>query len=325
MGFAANDGYVSFGRQSAKGTGVAPSKFGRFITAVGNPTNEIKEFREGGFEKEGAFAEKVGMIFPFSVNLYARPDIIGLLATMILGSDTVSGAGPYDHLIVPKVGQLDWWSVEFQRVNDTLVERLVDCKPTSLVLTGSAGEFIEATVEGQGLNDDASVSAATPSYEADKMFKFLQGAFTIFGGANLEITEFTLTVTMDTEFIQAAGLVYQQAVDKFVDVTLDMTLKCTQDDEYRRIYFGGASGNAPDEALEASQVVLVFNNGLAAAAERELSITIPEFSYFAADLTGLSAEGDVYYYALSGKATYDGTGPLVQFDVKNNESSEYDA
>ena len=322
MGFQANDGYVGFGRQTVQGTGVVPTIFGRYLTAEGNAENEFKQFREGGFAKEGSFAKKVGMIFPFSCSVYARPDIAGLLATMALGSDTISGSGPYDHLIVPAA--LQWWSVEFERINHTLIERLEDCKVTTLTITGSAGEFLELAIEGQGLNIDASQSSATPSYEVDDILQFLHGSFVALGGAQAEIEEFTLTITNDIEFIQAGELVYRQAVDKFIDVTLDMTIKATQADEYEKIYFGGAAGDAPDAAAEAGQVVLTFNNGLLTTEEREIVLTIDELTYLAAPLTGLMAEGDVYRYAVSGIATNDGTNPLVQIDVKNDTATAYD-
>lgn len=328
MGTRSSAGYIGWAKQASKGTGVAPSFFGRFLTVSPNPENEIEDFREGGSGIQGRYAEKVGMIFPFSASFNMRSNLAGWLLTMILGADSVSGTGPYDHAITV-LDPMNWHSIEAQILGDLtpneLVNRFIDAKMNTLVVAGAAGGFATMAPEWQALDLDSSGAAATPSYLTDDILKFLHGTFNVFGGATVEMTEFTLTITRNLEATQTNSLTYQQLEGLGLDIGLDFTLKVTQDDEFRKVYFGGASGTEPDEALEASQVTLTFNNGAAGADEREVVITIPELSYLAAPITDLNADPEVNFYACSGIATKAAGSDLISADVKSNDSAEYDA
>lgn len=92
MGFLTSDGYVGIGRQTGKGTPIAPQKFAQFITGNPNVENETKQFREGGFGRQGVFVKKVGMRASPALMINMRPDMAGLLLTMALGSDVLATA-----------------------------------------------------------------------------------------------------------------------------------------------------------------------------------------------------------------------------------------
>ncbi len=326
MGFDSSNGYLGIGRQTVKGTGVAPTTFTRFTTVDTNPENEVAEFREGGFGRTGSFVEKVGQIYTGTFEQNVRADIAGLLLTMTLGADAISGSGPYDHVITPAA--LQWWTIERMIIGaDTpneIVDRFEDCKINTLTFSGSAGDLLTMSAEFQGLIVDSSNAAQTPSYSTDGLLKFLHGTFTVFGGASTEITDFTLTITNNLEAIQTNAITYQQLVELNLDVGLDFTIKTTQEDEYRKVYYGASDGTIASDSMEASQVVLTFNNGLATTEEREIIITIAELSYTAMPLTNLNADNEVIFGAATGIATNDGSNPLIQADVKNNDAAAYD-
>lgn len=326
MGFDSANGYIGIGRQASKGTGVAPTDFLRFMTVDANPENETQDFREGGFGRQGMFVEKVGQIYVGTIEGNLRADMAGQLLTMVLGADAVSGVGPYLHTITP--GALQWWSIERMILGaltpNEIVDRFVDSKINTLTITGTAGELLTVSAEFQGLSVDSSQAAQTPTYSTEQILKFLHGTFSLFGGSTDEITTFTLTITNNLEAIQTRNLTYQQLVELNLDVSLDFTIKTTQADEYRKVYYGGAAGDAGDEAVERSEAVLTFNNGLAGADEREVKLTIHELSYTAAPITNLNADAEVVYYEASGLATNDGTNPLVTAEVLNNDANAYD-
>jgi len=328
MGYISSQGYVGVALQSEKGTEEAPATFVRFLTADDTPISDNKTFREGGHDRDGAGITRVGMQFPFSFDCYARPGIAGLLFTMLLGADAKTGETvPYLHTITPYT--LGWWTVEMRKLaqadTDDLVNRLIDSKLSTLTFTGSAGEPLKIAVSGQALDLDSSNAAAEESYTAEDFLKFLHGTFTVFGAATVEITDFTLTIENNNEPIQTGALTYQQLVEKDFDVSLDFTLKCTVDDEFRKVYLGGASGTAALENMEASAVTFEFNNGLADTAERSINFTIPSFVYSAAPLTNLNAESEVMYYACTGIAQKVVDTPLITVTVENADADQYDA
>lgn len=323
MGFLTNDGYIGIGRQTAKGATAVPTWFLRYLTGTYNPENVWKEQHEGGFSRYGRIAEKVGMNFSGGFTLNSRADLAGLLFTMVLGSDVKTGVSvPYLHTITP--ADLIWWSFEFERLNNLVRERVIDCKLNTLTFKGSAGEPLTLEVEFMGLNEDGAVTGATEVYGTEKYLKFLNGVFTILGETVDEIEDFTLTITNNLEAIQTRMLNPQQLVEKNLDIGLDFTIKATLNEQFRKIYYGGTLGTVPSVIAEKSQVIFTFNNGLATTLEREIKVTIAELTFQAMPLTGLNAEGEVYRYAGTGIATNNGTDPLIQVEVKNAEVTAYD-
>jgi hypothetical protein len=326
MGFDSANGYFGISRQVVKGTGVAPSFFARFRTVDFNPENETQEFREGGSDRTGANIKKVGMVFNGTLEANLRADLAGRLFTMALGSDVVSGVGPYLHTITPAA--LMWWTLERMILGALtpaeIVDRIIDCKLNTLSMTGNAGDMVQASAEFMGLNVDSSVAAASPSYSTEDLLKFLHGTFNVLGGASDEVTSFTLTINNNIEAIQTNKLTYQQLVELNLDVSLDLTIKATSVAEYRKAYYGGAAGTAPNEALEESQVVLTFNNGLVGANEREVQVTIPLLAYTAIPLTNLNADAEVVYYEATGVAKKASGSPLITVEVTSGDAAAYD-
>lgn len=323
MGYMSFDGYFGLGRQASQGSGVQPSFFVRYQTAKINEENLIKEFQEGGFGRQGHFVEKVGHNVGAELEAFLRGDLAGWLFTMALGSDTVSGtSAPYTHTITPS--NLQWWSIEVAEINNTLVRRIIDAKANSLEISGKAEELISIKLEAMGLDLDASVSAATESYNDEGVFKFVHGSFTTMGGANEEINEFSVSINNNLELYRASGLTARQLLEKQLTCELSFTFKTTQDDEYRRVYYGGASGTQPSEVMEGGQVILTFNNGLTGADEREVKITFPYVKYSTLELTGLNADGEFLMYSASAIPVKTSGNHLITVEIKNAEANAYD-
>ena len=240
---------------------------------------------------------------------------------------TVQGVDGWLHTITP-INSLQWWSIEFGRINMTLLERVEDAKIQSLVISGSAGDLIQMVIEAIGLNVDASAGISTPSpisFETDEVLQFLGGTFTIFGSTSAEVRSFTLTITNNLDPIQTNALTYQQLMEGDLDVVLDMTVKVTTDDEYRKVHYGGSAGSAPSSDVEESQVILFFTNGLLGENNREITITITRLAYLSMPLTELNADSTAYEYAISGIAKKHSTNNLIDVTVLNEQPIEYDA
>lgn len=318
MPTSAREGYIGFGKQTQKGTGVAPTKFIKWTGATDmSPKHGIARYREGGDSYDPGIALKENHKPGGSVSLFARPDLVGFLFAALLGADAVSGVGPYTHAITP--GTPPWLSVE--RSLGGIQERFIDCKIKSISAEGEAGKPIKLTVEYLGINEDLSVSAATATYEVDAPFVYWQATFTWDGGASTNVEKFKLTYTnaFDEEFFTNA-ITRQDIPLQSRDAELEMTV--SMEDSmvfFKKAYH--AAGTAPGTDAPTGSFIVDLNYGAGADA-RQLKLDLQKVFYTEAPVEQNSDDGRLRYEikAAGGKAT---GSPLLTVTAKNGTSGAY--
>lgn len=91
--YARNDGYIGLARQSAKGTGVAPTHFLKWSGAASmTPQQDFQRLNEGGDSQYPGITIKQLHKPDGSFSLFARPKAAALLFGLLLGKQVSTGA-----------------------------------------------------------------------------------------------------------------------------------------------------------------------------------------------------------------------------------------
>lgn len=268
-------GYIGIGKQAAKGTAVAPTHFVRYTDKTSmTPDQGVEQVRFGGAGGEFvSWAYKQNYHPDGEFTLFARPDIAGLLFTLLLGTDTVSGTGPYTHTITPSApGALPWCSIE-QSIAGAVNRRIRDCRIREIQVQGKAGEPITLQVSFLGTTED-EVTPSAESYETDDPFLFWQGTYQL-DGVDLAatITEFELTLTnVFDDSDQAADIV--RADIPLIQRTIEgsVTVKFEDASWWKKVFYGGGAAPAKDVYRGALHVAQSYGS---AASARGLAIDVP--------------------------------------------------
>lgn len=314
-------GYIGAAKQAAKGTGLAPTKFFKFLSAPKlAPVQDISREPEGGSGRDDGLAVKIKHKHDISFPMYARPDTIGFILAMALGLDTVSGVGPYTHTITP-TDIIPWITAEFNR---QLVEQIIDCKIDSVVLEGEAGKPLKATVSVLGGATTAGGAAATATYETDVPFVFTGGVFTVDGVASTVVSKFKVEIknNLDGDCFTTA-ITRNDIIEGHRQVDAEFTLKFESGDQYRKVYYGAAAGTAPATSAFSGSLIIDCTYGVAAAL-RELKLTIPSLQYTAAPIDDLDPAGKTLYQECVGFALA-GASPVITAVVQNGTATSYTA
>jgi hypothetical protein len=146
----------------------------------------------------------------------AFPHLVGAFASMAMGKDTVSGAGPYVHKI-----EIDKTKVELpyrtvvENDGDTQV-RFVGVACAGFMLKGQRGGFVEFEADLLGRGDEAADATAKPARLAETYMAYGDmtmvkgGTFdgtTVTGGSNIsaELVEFSLAFKNNAKAVVQFG------------------------------------------------------------------------------------------------------------------------
>jgi len=268
------DGYVGFLKQSAKGTGVVPTQFVRFLSPVKmDAEQDVDVYPEGGGGFYDLTAHKKMHKHDGSFDLNIRPQTGAMLFAYALGADAKSGAGPYTHVLTP-TRPLPYVTIERGIKTDVKTERIIDCLISKLAVTGKAGDPIHLAVDFLGIRATLEASNSSDTYETDRAFAFQDGTFTVFGGAFTRITGFKLTLDNSPEGDLQTTEVYRHDIQaQKLGVTLDIEIIYdTADTNYADILYGGGTAVVETVATGAVTMDFVYGSG---ADEREFKFEIP--------------------------------------------------
>ncbi|MHB8928760.1 MAG: phage tail tube protein [Bacillota bacterium] len=312
-------GYIGMAKQALKGTAVAPSKFIKFLSAPKMaPVQDVSREPEGGSGRDDSLAVKIKHKHDGSFSCYARPDIAGFLLAMALGADSVAGAGPYDHTIVP-ADTLPWLTVEMQR---QLVERIGDCKIESVDIEGESGKPIKLAVTFLGTKTHIEAAPTATAYETEAPFVFTGAVFTINTVASTLIEKFKISIKngLDGDIFTNA-ITRNDIVEHHRQVDVEFTAKFESADDYKKVYYGGIAGVDPASSVFEGALIIAATYGAGAGA-RGLTITIPVLKYVSGPIDDLDPAGKTLNQEFVGFAT-KGTDPIITVAVKNNTTLGY--
>jgi len=316
-----NEGYIGLGKQSAKGTGVAPTKFVKWDGPTSlTPKLDFVVRREGGDGLYSALSYVTAHKADGQFALLCRPDIMGALLAWALGADSVSGAAdPYTHTITPATS-VPWLSIERQLASIADCERLVDCVIESLVIEGKGGLPLKATVNYLGTKGTHGESAATASYEADRPFMFFDAAFQVNGSAAETITEFRLAIKnlFDTDLFTTE--IYRADIPLIGrDIEVEFGFPMENLDQYREVLYGTSSGTTPAESLKTGSFEL--DASFTATAVRQMKLTVNNLVHVESPLEH-DSEAGIFRYSCKAQAL-KGASDLVTVVCQTDASAAY--
>lgn len=258
---SAAEHYFGFGKQSAKGTGVAPAFFAAFVEELqARPGKNIREIQEGGTGPYIARGVTDLYVPTWRFAAALRPDVAAAIYAFFLGTAGVpAGTGaPYTHTLTNASGRPVWTSFE-RNIGDEIIERIVDGFITEIVLDirkRDQGPEAMLEVSGTGLSL-AVVSAATDSYEADRPFLRSDAAWKVDNAAvtNIErarvVSRWVHDEGMTTDAVTRADATKVQFQTDVEVVTLWST--AAEALAYKEIHYpvvaGDGSGTAPSERV----------------------------------------------------------------------------
>lgn len=238
--------YVGIGKQSVKGTGVAPTQFLAYTDDVDlDHGQDIRGLKEAGGAGAITLSEKIGHMPSGGFALRARPSMVARLAAYLLGQDTLTGsADPFTHTMVPDMAATDYVSIE-QNLADEGIERFIDSVIAQLVWEVSNTDTQILRVTGQWLGGTPSFQAAATaeSYDAGAPFILAEGTFTIDGAAATNVQRMAITCALRYAVEKTSGVSPQYLLKLAVDVTGELEqLVLDIDTEYRKVHYGSDTG-----------------------------------------------------------------------------------
>lgn len=326
-GLKGNIGWIMAMKQVSAGTLVTPA------IPTGSANGAYKQALAGGgfgvARSIGQLAETdssrdQGVSFVQAISstgapsFYVRDDSLGFWLQAALGADAVTGTTNFTHTITPS-NTLPYLSL-WRDVSDTLWEAFLDCKVSSIVITGAAGNPMTAAVTLQGrtptrLTTDPSLSPAIPLSNG-YAYNYNDMNVTLAGGATALVSGFTLTIDNNVTQQQTDAATTLDVVEGQRTVECDFDLIFATLDEYNKFHYGSISGTTVNPAIYTTSVAFTGANG----ANNGFSFTLPSIAYtdFPVDV---NPNGDPISVAVKSVGQRNAS-PIVTA-VVNNQVAKY--
>lgn len=283
--------YLGIGKQTLKGTPVAPTFFVPYVSQIsfGHEPN-IRPIREAGGGQTIARTVKDFIAPNIEFASPAKPDIAAALFAYFLGAaGAPTGAGPFVHTITPTPGAV--WLTWERNISDDVIERIRDALIGTLsfdMQKRDSGPEIMIACTGTGTVESYEAAPSAESYEADRPWLRSDGTYTVdtLVKPNVESLRLDFTWTLD-EAILANSIARYAIVKLHLECAIELVqIFDSSDDEdaYRSTHYGSAVGTEPGEVVYRGSLTAAHTYG-AGAAERSLSIAIPNVDWGEAELT----------------------------------------
>lgn len=319
-------GYIGLGKQTAKGTPVAPSKFVRFQgDTTFTPALAFTQHWEGGMGLDPGVALKESQRYDMSFTAFARPDLVGYLFAWALGVDTVSGAAdPYTHIITPHASTIPWLTAERYVEGlgaNALVERVQDCRIQQIEVTGENRQPIRLAVNLRGISGSLQTTAGTPTLETADPFVFFHGIYTV---DTLDVsaicTAFRITLVNELEEDFFTNDVVRADLPLNARrVELSFTLAFDNPDHYKKVFYGGGTSVSKKLAEGSLTIDLQYTEG---TATRQFKIEVPSVYHTNAPIE-ISSEPGVLLAECTAVAKKTSADPLIKVTVQNSVATAY--
>ncbi len=326
--------FLGFGRQATKGTAVAPTHFATYIGQLGFAHNaNLRDIREAGGGLVPARQVKDFIAPSVEYGMPIRPDQAGAALAMFLGSDTIAGAGPYTHTLVPVDGRE---LVTFERnIADDVVERIIDG-----VFTGATIEYAkrDSTPElmialtADGITEEDQAAPVVESYETDRPFLRSDTTWAVDTAEALTPTNIeSVTIDIQKEFdatVLADALTRSDIVPLRLGITVEMVQLFESSDEadaYRLThYYDGTQTPAlvPGELTYPGDLQVISTYGTGAGL-RTLDVDLPTINWGEAELTENDPEASEAIRLTRRGIVVAGAGAPITIVMTNNFATGY--
>lgn len=245
-GVAGNAYTLAVGKQSAKGTPQTTPTYKLKLTGGDvAPARTIIQLAETDANRQAGPSVVVGSSVAGTTSHYLRPDDFGLIAYATMGANADSGTGPnYTHTATSAAAAP--YLTLYKALNvSTLVDQYVDCRISSLAVSGSAGGALTYSPTWEGLS--AVLGATDPVLAAVTQAPLVYPQVTVTkGGATPgTVDSFDLTIANGGGMVQGdSGLANIDYVFGIFSVSGTITLLFQTDADYRAFHTGTTSGTA---------------------------------------------------------------------------------
>lgn len=306
---------VGVAKQASRGTIAANPTFAHGVMGgapiVVEPSQSPLEVTSAKRVRTNVIRESVKSSATIEAPAYLKS--LGLYLLGAIGTDTVTGAGPYAHAFA--TGDLPYLSV-FAKGMDSTIEGIRDCKVDELTLKWEAAKPLELSVKLQGtvFSYPATFTATTDETGSESFLVPVGGTFQydVIGStlAAARIVGGELTIKNSVEGVFPSNTI--EAYD-IVEGSQEHTLKLTvvPDDltDFRKTVTGAAGGTAASVSVPYGSVNLQFKEN---GGTGTLTVTGSKIAFLTA-FPDADPKGGPVEIELAGQAVLPsaGTAPLV--------------
>jgi len=316
--------------QTAKGTAATTAvKKGRLVSGSLNPNIAYgsEDYTDGQrFSSASDYVDTISG--EGSAVLQGQSGLLAYLSYLMLGSEVVTGAGPYEHVATP-AGSSKWVTV-WSLVGASLAQRKrhADCRITSLVIEGSTGaKVVHINPTFRVL--DAGEIVATDPVKADDgtepiIYTEAQGTYTVDGVVMPIHAGFSVTMTDELTEVQGDGVRAVELAPGRGSVGLEVTLGAYNEQaiaQMNKIWYGSptpAAGTKPQSVVPALGTY-EFNATRGSTEQLKIKFYGVRWAPPAAP-TG-DPGGGAEAMTLSGGGRLVGSNPMIEITVTNSDAA----
>jgi hypothetical protein len=328
--------YLGFGKQSAKGTGVAPTVFVPYQGAVdlssGFAGDPIRQAGTGPFVNR---TMKTAQDPSGSAGMAVRPRTFAQLCAWFLGADASVAAGSlFDHTATP-AETVTWLTTEQAAgVSGDIIERYVDTMLSKMMLSCQGNSDLMATFDWTALSPNWQATAATQTIETGVSgatpggpYRAMEATYTIDGAGASNVESWSVELEWKVDDIRLSRVTRSDLLK--LELTGKVKLKQlidtnTMRDDYRKLIYGSTSGTtASKNFFQGGAFRAVFDNGLATTNQRTVDINAPVIDWTTdPKYTQLNPDGATMYLEREGVIRKD-TGAFITIISKTADTAAY--
>lgn len=310
-------------KQSAQGSGAASATFGYGVGANSVLKLNLTEAEIPltwsnrdvlGFDRSGVKPAQ-------SLETVATPAVVGLFLLGVLGSDVVTGAGPYTHTLTP--ANVLAYLTAFGFLGTADYASIVDCKVSSVELSWTAAGKVTVKVEIMGVTPSMLASA----YTETNLENLTTGGYFTAGGGTFSIEGAAAAVEsgsikFDTHIVQpavASTVLPADVVEGKLEVTWSLKILPTSTALFRGVYFGAETAGALSSIATIPRLGAV-SCAFTGPAGESLTVASPKMK-FIAEFPESSPEGGPAEITVAGTTVLPASGPSVTATLVNATAS----
>lgn len=324
--------YLGFGKQAARGTGVAPTVFLPYVSAPdldhGQDGDDVAEAGIGPFlsrRSKRTHAPKGGG------SIALRPKTFAQLAAFMLGADVAAVNGSlFDHTTTPAHPTI--YLTAEHNLADDVCERFVDAAIIGMKIDGpDNGGDIMAAFSWEACTPEWRAAPTVETYETGisgstpgGAYKMHEATYTVDGSAATDVQSWSIDAQWKIDAVALSKVTRTHIVK--LQLTVGVTVKqlMLAADADRIINYGTIASTAADKNFKQDGAfVVALDNGLTTTNARTTSITVPRIAWGSAKKTGMDPTGAAVYLERTGVATKPAAAELITVLSKTADATSY--
>lgn len=324
MSFSSNKGHFGIGKQSAKGTPAAISRFLRTSDININPSvkniEPKPEISPTPRDKRDLLPGPVFFAGDFKADL--RPNTIGQFLIAAGFSDSKAGAGPYTHALTP-TDTIPWATFE-KNVADQMAIRYRDAVLDKFTIKAAKGQAAEFDGSIIAIHED-QVSATTYVEETAPILRMDQATVIFDGGATAAWSDlsFQLQNRCTSDEFGAGSRELLDISPRRRDLAFEGTLKFEDAALYKKVYYGSGSATQLGTTLYECAVDVLFTSDVIAGGATPFSVRINIPRIVLQTYVVPMGEDKVIYVPMKAEPLKQSGSPMCTITIINDVNNAY--